>query len=40
MGRLAAEMIVNRLSGHPVLKKIIDVGFKLVIKGSTVKFGS
>ncbi|MBN9604529.1 MAG: LacI family DNA-binding transcriptional regulator [Afipia felis] len=37
MGRLAAEMIVNRLSGNTISKKVIDVGFKLVVKGSTVK---
>ena len=36
MGRRAAEMVVARLSGRRIRQKIVDIGFKLVIRGSTV----
>lgn len=35
MGRLAGEMIVARLSGREVARKVVDVGFEIVVRGST-----
>lgn len=35
MGRLAGEMIAARLAGSEVARKIVDVGFEIVIRGST-----
>jgi LacI family gluconate utilization system Gnt-I transcriptional repressor len=37
IGQIAAEMVVNRLSGNVTDEKIVDVGFKLVVKASTVR---
>ncbi len=37
IGAISAEMVVNKLSGKTVAKKIVDVGFQLVVKGSTVR---
>lgn len=37
IGSISAEMVVNRLSGNTVSNKIVDVGFQLVVKGSTVR---
>lgn len=37
MGRLAGEMIAARLAGREVARKIVDVGFEIVIRGSTDK---
>jgi LacI family gluconate utilization system Gnt-I transcriptional repressor len=36
MGQIAAEMIVRRLQGETLEKKIIDVGFTFVERGSTI----
>ena len=35
MGRLAGEMIAARLVGREVARKVVDVGFEIVIRGST-----
>lgn len=35
MGQVAAEMIVQRLEGHAPPRRSIDVGFELVMRGST-----
>ncbi len=37
MGELAAEMIVARLSGREPAGKIVDVGFEIVVRGSSVE---
>jgi LacI family transcriptional regulator, gluconate utilization system Gnt-I transcriptional repressor len=36
MGRLAAEMVVRRLKGETVAPAIVDLGYELVIRASTV----
>jgi LacI family gluconate utilization system Gnt-I transcriptional repressor len=35
IGRRAASMILQRLAGQPVEERIVDVGFELVVRGST-----
>jgi LacI family gluconate utilization system Gnt-I transcriptional repressor len=35
IGRRAALMILDRLEGRPVAQPVVDVGFELVIRGST-----
>jgi LacI family gluconate utilization system Gnt-I transcriptional repressor len=37
MGELAAEMIASRLAGREPAAKIVDVGFEIVVRGSSVE---
>ncbi|PWC32924.1 LacI family DNA-binding transcriptional regulator [Azospirillum sp. TSO35-2] len=35
IGRLAAEALLTRLAGHPVARKVVDVGFDIVERATT-----